>query len=376
MHGRKARNRDFQIAVVGGGLVGMAVAYGLQRAGNEVAVFDEGDVAFRASRGNFGLVWVQSKGSNLPDYARWTRLSARLWNEFAAELEAESGVAVEHTQPGGFYIALDDEELEARVELLNGLKTALDGDYPFDILGHNALRKYIPEIGPEVCGAVYHPEDGHVNPLYLLRALHDAFQRKGGRLINAAPVTAVTPSDDGFVIDCGKTYRAERVVLAAGHGNTKLAAGLGLTAPIRPQRGQVMVTERLRRFLDYPTMLVRQVGEGGIQIGDSKEDVGFDDDTTPDMLAAIADRAVRTFPLLKRARMVRAWAAVRILTPDGCPVYDQSETSPGAFVINCHSGVTLAAAHALTLSPWLAGAEKPELVDSLSAKRFRLRSAA
>ncbi|MGI9511171.1 MAG: FAD-dependent oxidoreductase, partial [Geminicoccaceae bacterium] len=56
----------------------MAIAYGLVSRGLDVTVFDEGDVAFRASRGNFGLVWVQGKGLGMPDYARWTRLSAEL----------------------------------------------------------------------------------------------------------------------------------------------------------------------------------------------------------------------------------------------------------------------------------------------------------
>jgi glycine/D-amino acid oxidase-like deaminating enzyme len=61
--------RDHDVAVIGGGLVGSAIAWGLARAGQRVAVLDEGDVALRASRGNFALVWVQSKGLGMPAYA-------------------------------------------------------------------------------------------------------------------------------------------------------------------------------------------------------------------------------------------------------------------------------------------------------------------
>ena len=64
--------RDYDAAVVGGGLLGAAIAWGLARAGQRVAVLDEGDVALRASRGNFALVWVQSKGLGMPEYAAWT----------------------------------------------------------------------------------------------------------------------------------------------------------------------------------------------------------------------------------------------------------------------------------------------------------------
>ncbi|MEO8442932.1 MAG: FAD-dependent oxidoreductase, partial [Betaproteobacteria bacterium] len=82
----------FDSLVIGGGLVGSAVAYGLARRGLKVALLDEGDVAFRASRGNFGLVWVQSKGLGVPEYQRWSRQSSALWDDFAVELKQESGV--------------------------------------------------------------------------------------------------------------------------------------------------------------------------------------------------------------------------------------------------------------------------------------------
>ena len=82
---------SFDAVVVGGGLVGAAVAYGLQRGGLATVVLDEGDVAHRASRGNFGLVWVQSKGLGAPHYQHWTHASAREWPALAATLGAETG---------------------------------------------------------------------------------------------------------------------------------------------------------------------------------------------------------------------------------------------------------------------------------------------
>ena len=66
-------------AIIGGGVVGLSVAHGLLGLGRRVMVLDEGDSALRASRGNFGLVWVQSKGLKAPAYARWTPRSASLW---------------------------------------------------------------------------------------------------------------------------------------------------------------------------------------------------------------------------------------------------------------------------------------------------------
>jgi len=82
---------QFDAIVIGGGLVGAAIGYGLVRDSLRVAIVDEGDIAFRASRGNFGLVWVQSKGLGAPHYQRWTRLSAEEWPALAQELGARTG---------------------------------------------------------------------------------------------------------------------------------------------------------------------------------------------------------------------------------------------------------------------------------------------
>ncbi len=151
---------------------------------------------------------------------------------------------------------------------------------------------------------------------------------------------------------------------------------IGAAGQLRNLRGQVLVCERVKPFLKYPSVQIRQVGEGAVQIGDSKEDVGFDEGTRPQVISAIARRAVRIYPLLEQVRVVRTWGALRVMSPDGCPIYDRSTSCPGASLVTCHSGVTLAAAHALVLARWIAGEAEPDYVESLSAKRFQIQSAA
>lgn len=367
---------DTEVAVIGGGLVGMTIGLGLQRLGRQVTILDEGDRAFRASRGNFGLVWVHGKGLNMPDYARWTRQSASLWAAFADQLRDEVGVDVELQQPGGLDIYLTEREAEEGVQRLESIRRELGGDYPFEYLGHNALHKLVPEIGPKVVGATYSPEDGHLNPLYLLRALYAAFQRLGGRIQNGRRVAKIEPLSRGFRITGGQEIRAEKVVLCSGLGNAGLAPMVGLVAPVEPVRGQVLICERVRRFLKYPSVQIRQVGECAVQIGDSKENVGFNDDSTPQVISKIAHRAVQIYPLLASVRMLRSWGSLRVMSPDGHPIYDKSTSCPGASVVCCHSGVTLAAVHHKVLAPWIAGMEEPDYVESFSAKRFELRQVA
>ncbi|CAG8863381.1 Glycine oxidase [Pseudomonas fluorescens] len=363
-------SRQSDVIVVGGGLVGMAVAYGLARSGVSTLVLDQGDVAFRASRGNFGLVWVQGKGHDLPDYARWTGSSATRWPAFAQALLADSGVDVQLRQPGGFHMCFSDQELLERESRLRTLQAAL-GDYPFQMLDAADLKARLPLIGPAVVGASYTPQDGHVNPLKLLRALHAAAQAKGTVVRSSVEVQRIDSAAGEFSVTTAQgRFVAPRIVLAAGLGNPALARQVGLHAPVAPNRGQVLISERVRPFLEYPTINVRQTDEGTVQLGDSMEEVGFDDSTSTDVLAAIARRGIATFPLLRDVRLVRAWGALRVLSPDGFPIYQHSATHPGAFVVTCHSGVTLAAAHALRLVPWILGGARPSELQAFSGERF------
>lgn len=362
------------VIVVGGGLVGAAVAYGLARQKARVIVLDEGDQAFRASRGNFGLVWVQGKGYGMAPYARWTVGSARAWPQLAAELLQTTGVDVQLRQPGGYAFCFTADELIARRERLQSIQNDLGGsneDYPFEILDAAGLRARVPHIGPEVVGGSFTPMDGHVNPLKLLRALHTALGQRGVSVVPESPVQQIARAGDVFMLKAGaKYYQAPRIVLAAGLGNRELAEQVGLHAPVQPNRGQVLIGERAGHFLDFPTLNVRQTDEGTIQLGDSMEEVGFDDTTTTDVLAEIAKRGVRSFPVLAGLKLVRAWGALRVMSPDGFPIYQQSEAFPGAFITTCHSGVTLAAHHALIIAPWVLGGRKPAEIGAFEGSRF------
>ena len=106
--------RAFDVAIVGGGLVGAALGYGLRDLGKRLAILDEGDLAYRAARGNFGLIWVQGKGLGMPAYAEWTLRSARAWPRLAAELRAMAVARI--TQPDRYFLLVEtgDEVLDYR----------------------------------------------------------------------------------------------------------------------------------------------------------------------------------------------------------------------------------------------------------------------
>lgn len=369
--------RASEFVVIGGGTVGAAVSYGLARAGAAVTLLDEGDIAFRAARGNFGNVWVLGKGATEPAYADLSRRTANDWQSFAATLESETGIDLHYRRPGGCFICLTEAELTQRATMLEELNRKASVKSRFEVLSRDEIAKRLPAVGPDVVGAIYSPDDGSANPLYLLRALMTALIKFGGRYRSHNRVSSVKREGGGFRIDTdGGPVHCGSVLFCCGLGNAMLAPQLGLCAPVRPVRGQILVTEKVKPFLPFGVSFIRQTDEGGCLFGESSEEAGFDDATTLPVLRDNARRAVTVFPLLRDLRVVRSWSALRIMTPDGVPVYDQTHETPRAYALSVHSGVTLAPFHAGAMARAIRdGGLDQNLVAPFSPKRFDVQAA-
>jgi glycine/D-amino acid oxidase-like deaminating enzyme len=372
-------SKDYDVAVVGGGLLGSAIAWGLGRLGKKVVVLDEGDIAKRASRANFALVWVQSKGLGMPAYTGWTVRASEAWGKLAAALKDQTGLEVALQQNGGFHLTLGEDEFAQRAQLVTRMHNqAGAADYSMEMLSASEVKKVLPLIGPEVSGGSFCPLDGHVNSLRTFRAFHTGLKLFGVDYFPERPVSAISQSGGEFRLTTVQgELRAGKVVLAAGNANQALAPMVGLSAPMGPTRGQIVVTERTMPFLPHPLTTIRQTDEGTVMIGDSKEEQLDDRQLNHSVSAVMADRAQRTFPHLARLNVVRTWSGIRVMPQDGFPIYDQSESAPGAFVACCHSGVTLASNHAFDIARMVAaGTLEPELVGAFSARRFDASRAA
>lgn len=368
------------IIVIGGGTVGAAIAYGLAKQRQQVLLLDGDDGDFRAARANFGLVWLQGKGLGMPAYQALTRESVALWRGFRDELEAAEQIDLAYEQNGGLAFCFGEDGLEKRrLDLLRLHNQRGEGEPDWEIIDRSALQKLMPkaELGPDVSGASFGRRDGHANPLRLLAALHGALLRHGGGIRHKARVERIEAAGSDFRLHfAGETLMAPRIVIAAGLGSPALASQVGLDVPVRPERGQVLVTERLAPFLPLPASGLRQTSEGTVMIGATKDNNGFDVSATAEAAAGLSRKTVRIIPALAGARLVRQWAGLRIMTPDGHPIYAESQSHPGAFVALCHSGVTLAAFHAETLAGAIAAGSLPETLSPFHQRRFDVPQAA
>ncbi|MCP3943567.1 MAG: FAD-binding oxidoreductase [Desulfobacteraceae bacterium] len=375
--------KSIDIMVIGGGLSGAALALGLvrQKVG-KVMLLDQHLPSQRLSRGNFGLTWFMCKGAENPAYAAWCRMATREWPEFAAQLEALTGYDVELEWKGGAVQAFGREEFDVHAASIKKIGTACEEaglDYPVQMLTREQTQDLIPDmsLGEEVSGAMYTKEQGHVNPLKLLAAMRSAFQKKGGIFHGGTTVRKITPLKNASIaVSTGEgDFSCGRVVVAAGHGCARLLNPLGETPVIYPQRGQLMVTDRYPRCLPFPFLSVRQTNDGTFMIGLSSEDTAMDTNVTPRAMNTQAKNAIRLFPKLAKLNWVRAWGAVRVMTPDGAPIYSRVKGHENLFMIAQHSGLSLAPVMASRVAPWILGnsvSGSQQFISQFSNGRFHV----
>ncbi|MCJ9719960.1 FAD-binding oxidoreductase [Agrobacterium sp. SHOUNA12C] len=368
---------DADIIVIGAGVVGAALAYGMAKQNHRVLVLDGADRDLRAARANFGLVWVQGKGADTPAYTVLTRESSDRWPSFLTDLTDLVEAKVDYSRRGGLTFCLGEAEYAKRAALIARTHN-YGGDTDTEMIDRAALEHLLPavKLGDEVVGASFCERDGVVNPLQLLAALHRAVALLGSKIMFRNPVNKISPISGGFRISTSQgEFHAPRVVVAAGLLTPTLTDPLGLIIPLRSERGQLLVTERLAPILPIPASGLRQSFEGTVMIGVTHEK-GQDTAVSVSSAAKLAKRAVRIVPALASARLVRQWGGLRVIPPDRAPIYAESAAYPGLFAAVCHSGVTLAAAHATSLASTMATGHLSEEFAAFSNGRFDVQKCA
>lgn len=369
-------SNNYDICVIGGGLMGAAVALGLVRSGATVLMADKISSIHRASKANFGLVWSQGKGLGNRDYSRLSEKAVLAFKGFADPIEQESGIDLELRLGAGLVLFIGEQEQSQRSELIQRMHREAEqrGEtHPCQILDRNDVQALVGRtaLGENVSGGSFSPIDGDVNPLLLLKAMRGIFVQKEGRFLHGCAVKAIKKKSRLYHLETSAgEIRTPKIVMAAGLGNISLAAMLGKKIPLGPQKGQLLVTERVRPFLSLPSSGIRQTGCGSLMIGYTQENTGFEAETTVSAAVYMAKRALQTFPGLAHIRVVRSWAGLRVLPEDGFPIYDEIEEN--AYLLASHSCVTLAPIHESLLPPWILGGKRPNEIKPYHLERFNV----
>ena len=311
------------VVVVGGGIMGLSIAYHLAKNHdiNDVVVLEKDYLCGGASGRNGGGVRAQfSSEENI----RLMQESIRMCRDFAAEMK----INVWFRQGGYLFIVRSEagrQNLEKSVGVQNGCGLATR------MLTPKEAQRIVPELDLEgVVAASYNPDDGVVFPWPFVWGYAEVAGKLGVEIETFTEVTGFRTR--GKRIEAVQTSRGEiktsRVVNACGAWSPQIAAMLGVTLPNRPHRHEICSTEPLKPWLKplvadlsnglYFSQSMRGEIVGGIGNHDVPE--GLDMGSSHKFLALYAKALVRTVPVLGRIKVLRQWSGCYDLTPDANPI--------------------------------------------------------
>jgi glycine/D-amino acid oxidase-like deaminating enzyme len=373
------------VVVVGGGIVGAACAYFLTASGLRVRLIERDFPASGTSRACDGLLLHHDKGSAAE--LALARASNALWEELSRSLDA----GIEYRRQGALVLAESAEALAAAQ--VRALELDREG-VRSETLAGGALREFEPALAPDLAGAIYYPGEAQLDARLATRALLEAAQRRGATVDAGLAATGLRLGAGGrvaAVVTAAGEIAAEAVVCAAGVWSAELTRSVGVDLPVRPRKGEILVTSRVPGLLRHPLLessytasvqsaaaatgvaLVAEMTAGDtLLLGSTRQFAGFDRSVSTAALHAIAARAVRFLPALARASVMRSYAGLRPWSPDHMPLVGPVAAVPGLFVATGHegAGICLAPVTGQIIAGWIAGGRAPALAELVRPERF------
>lgn len=366
------------VIVVGGGVIGCAMAYYLSREGAQVVVLERGLIGNEASGAAAGMLAPLAEAHGPSRFLDLCLASHRLFPELADTLRAEVGVDIEYVPSGLLRVAFteaQEADLRSHVEWQASLGMGvrwIDGE---------TARGLEPLLSRRLRGAVYSPLEHQVNPGKLVQGFARAAEAQGAVIRQETSVTGLLRR--GFRVTgvrlAGETLSADAVVLAAGPWTKRLAASLGVRVPVKPVRGQMLALRGgpspVRHIIWGPRGYMAPKVNGFLFVGATVEEVGFRKSTTVRGLAALRRMANALVPALVHATQVDAWAAFRPGSADSLPILGAVPGWEGLWVASGHyrNGILLAPITGQLMARSLLDGKPAEGLSAFSPARFAQR---
>jgi sarcosine oxidase subunit beta len=348
------------VVVIGGGVIGTAVAYFLSKCRMDVTLIERGGIACGTSGRCEGNVLVQDK---LPGFdCQLARLSQELFPLIAEEI----GHDIEWTRKGSLLVIESQEELDAAAVFCRQM--AAEG-LPVRMLDAYEVHEDSPNLASDIVGGLEFACDGALNPMALSQGLSSKAEQLGAVMRTGTTVTGIRLDAGGGIcrVDTDQgSIDTPRVVNAAGVWAPHIGKMIDMDIPVKPRKGQILVSERTfqvaRRAVIEFGYLMAKFGKGGYQrritpemqkygiafvfeptgagnflIGSSRQFADMDTTVDVQLLKAMAQRAIRFFPVIRHIQIIRSYAGLRPYTPDHFPIVSETRV-PGFYVAAGHEG--------------------------------------
>ncbi len=375
---RVAQPASVDVAIVGGGVIGLSVAWRLAAAGLRVAVFERGEVGSGASLAATGMLAAATElepgGADLLALALE---SQRSWPRFRDELEAQAGLDIDYRAEGTLTVAIGRDEVDRlrfrhELQARHGLATRwLDGA---------AARALEPALRPAVAAGIFCAEDHQVDPRRLVPALRRAAAARGATVCEQLPVRSLDIAGGrvGGVVTAQGLCRATTVVVANGAwaGSGDLLADT-LAVPVRPLKGQALALRATART-GAPAHVVwtEQVhlapkAGGKLLVGATMEESGFDPAVTAGAVFALLDGARRALPSVEDMELEAVWTGFRPTSDDDAPILGATGIAGLVLATGHHrNGILLAPVTAQAILDLVTAGEMAGAARSFGLARF------
>ena len=351
---------EFDIVVIGAGIVGSACAVEFTRLGMSVVQVDPMDPGLGATAAGMGHIVVMDDS---PEQLRLTHYSRQLWDKLAPTLPS----SCEYRRTGTLWIATDDEEAN---EILRKHAFYTDNGVETEILDQAGLCRMEPSLSRDMRGALRVPGDGVVYAPEVAQVLSQmacdaGMHRIAGRVVSVG--CGIVLLQDGTKLE------TQRIVLAAGEWSCELLPEL----PIKRRKGHLVITDR------YPGMVQHQLVElgylksahsteadsvafnvqprstGQLLIGSSRQYGSETSAVEHDVIERMLSRALIFIPSLRDLSVLRMWTGFRAATPDKLPLIGSLQSDETIYLATGHEGlgITTALATASLLADQFGGRE-------------------
>jgi len=338
-----------EVVIIGGGVIGVSIAYQLAKRGlKDIVVLERGYLASGAT-GRCGAGVRQQWGTemnlrlSIPSIKMFETMNQDL--EYSGDIEFKQGgyLLLAHTEAGW-------EQFQKNVALQRqhglGVKLCTPAE----------AQEIVPHLNTEgLVGATFNATDGHCNPFHVTDAYAQAARRLGVEINTYTEVTAIR-TQGGRIVGVDTTrgpIATEKVVNAAGAWSSQIAAMVGVEVPVRPERHQILVTEPVEP-LQGPMVMsfhhhlyCQQTPHGSfiMGLGATSEDDGYSERSSWRFMELMAKKITWLLPPLANIRVVRQWAGLYEITPDRTPILGKVPEMPGLYLATGFSG------HGFMLAP-------------------------
>jgi glycine oxidase len=376
--------QQFDVVIVGAGVIGCAIAWRLGQAGLRVAVVERGAVGREASSAAGGMLAPLAEADRADEFFELAVASRAMYADFARQVAEATGIDIEYRSEGTLFLALseeDEEELESRYQWqrASGLNVKR--------LGAECVRKLEPQVNARLRWALKFPDDHQINARRLVTALEVAARGAGVAFRTHTEVRSLLTQAGGGqrrkqVVGLhtirGNLF-ARCVVVAAGSWSSLLPLGDGngsLPLEIEPVRGQMVALKAPTPPLSHVIYsrrgyLIPRLS-GILIAGSTTERVGYDKRVTAGGAAAIVNRAVEIAPVLTDSALVETWAGLRPASPDGWPILGEDPATNGLIYATGHyrNGILLTPITAQLITQLILSGRSDINLSPFSISRF------